>query len=93
MADITKSEEQIAKDKEAVKAMTGAKLAMEASLRRIHALETTLKSVQEQVKHIGGSVAHDNVYLRVWSESHRDWATLKSKDVFLALDNTIKAVL
>lgn len=88
-----KTEEQIAKDKEAVKAMTGAKNAMEAALRRIHALETTLKSVQEQVKHIGGAVAHDNLYLRVWSDSHRDYATLKSKDVFLGFDNTIKAVL
>lgn len=41
----TKTEDDIARDKEAVEKMKGAKGAMEAALRRIDTLETTLRNV------------------------------------------------
>tara|TARA_R110000796_G_scaffold68034_4_gene156040 strand:+ start:906 stop:1205 length:300 start_codon:yes stop_codon:yes gene_type:complete len=44
---MTKDEDQIAKDKEAIAKMVGAKSAMEAALRRIDGLSRALKLVQK----------------------------------------------
>lgn len=90
MTDITKSEEQIAKDKEAVARMIGAKAAMEAAQRRIETLETALKSTRNQCERVAaafGDAAHFNVY------HGTGWAVRSAKDIFRDIDNTIKAVL
>lgn len=62
---ITKTEAQIAKDKEAVKAVTGAKAAMEAALNRIDALERALRSVRAQSERVGKAFGPD-VFLNVY---------------------------
>lgn len=90
MTDITKSEEQIAKDKEAVARMIGAKAAMEAAQRRIETLENTLKSVRSRCDCVAkafGEAAHFKVYHQT------DWKVRSAKEIFLEIDNTIKAVL
>lgn len=92
MTETTKSEEQIAKDKEAIARMVGAKSAMESAIRRIDVLEQCIKSVREQVGVIGKSYS-ENVHLNVYSVSARDYRVIKAKDLFAAIDNTIKAVL
>lgn len=56
---ITKTEAQITKDKEAVKAVTGAKAAMEAALNRIDA------SVRAQSERVGKAFGPD-VFLNVY---------------------------
>ncbi len=90
MEDITKSEEQIAKDKEAVQRMIGAKSAMEAAQRRIETLESTLKAVRSRcdcVSKAFGDAAHFNVY------HQSGWQVRSAKDIFRDIDNAIKAVL
>lgn len=56
-----KSEEQIAKDKEAVARMIGAKSAMEAAQRRIELLEGKLRQAAELGIKVAGFLG-DNVY-------------------------------
>lgn len=92
MSEPTKSDDQIAKDKEAIAKMVGAKSAMEAAIRRIETLENCIKSVREQVDVIGKAFNED-VHLNVYSYSHRDYKVIKVKDLFAGIDNTIKAVL
>lgn len=85
-----KSEEQIAKDKEAVARMIGAKAAMEAAQRRIETLEGALKSVRQRcdcVSKAFGEAAHFNVYHQT------NWQVRSAKDIFRDIDNVIKAVL
>lgn len=88
---IDKSEEQIAKDKEAVKAMTGAKAAMEASLRRISALEGALKSVQHQSETLSKAFGKE-VFLNVWQRGG-DYKPELVSTLFEKINNTIKDVL
>lgn len=92
MADITKSEEQIAKDKEAVKAMTGAKAAMEAALRRIDTLEQSIKMLDRQITAVAAAYG-ENVHLNVWSYSQNSKQIVKASDFFDGIRNSIKAVL
>jgi hypothetical protein len=92
MSEPTKSEDQIAKDKEAIAKMVGAKSAMEAAIRRIETLENCIKSVREQVDVIGKAFG-ESVHLNVYSYSHRDYRVIKARDLFGGIDNTIKAVL
>lgn len=92
MTDIKKSEEQIAKDREAIARMVGAKSAMEAAIRRIEVLEQCIKSVREQVDVIGKSF-NESVHLNVYSYSHRQYHVVSVKTLFSTVDNTIKAVL
>lgn len=92
MSEPAKSEDQIAKDKEAIARMVGAKSAMEAAIRRIEVLENCIKSVREQASVIGKSF-NDNVHLEVYSYSHQNYRVVKAKDLFGGIDNTIKAVL
>ena len=47
---MTKTEEQIAKDKDAVQKMVGAKGAMEAALRRIETLESALRAAKVRIE-------------------------------------------
>lgn len=85
-----KSEEQIAKDKEAVARMIGAKSAMEAAQRRIETLESTLRNVRSRCDCVAkafGDAAHFNVY------HDRDWRVRSAKDIFGDIDRVIKAVL
>lgn len=91
MSELTKNEEQIAKDKEAVKAMTGAKNNMEAALRRIERLENTLRSVAGQSKTLSeafGKKAYLDVYQRDGT-----YKPARICDLFERIDNDIKAVL
>jgi hypothetical protein len=90
MTDITKSDEQIAKDKEAVARMIGAKAAMEAAQRRIEMLESALKNVRSRCDCVAkafGEAAHFKVY------HQGDWKVRSAKEIFSEIDNTIKAVL
>ncbi|WP_210203037.1 hypothetical protein [Pseudaminobacter soli (ex Li et al. 2025)] len=92
MTPIEKSEEQIAKDKEAVARMIGAKTAMEAAQRRIELLEQTLKSVQSRCDCVSksfGEAAHFNVY----HPQAGTWAVRSAKDIFRDINNAINAVL
>ncbi len=92
MADkIEKSESQIAKDKEAVKAMTGAKAAMEATLSRIDTLERALKSVRAQAEMLSKTFGKD-VFLNVY-QTGGNYAPERASTLFEKIDNTIKAVL
>ena len=49
----TKTEEQIAKDKDAVQKMVGAKSAMEAAIRRIQVLESALRLAKKRIEESG----------------------------------------
>ncbi|MBD7992873.1 hypothetical protein H9643_19025 [Ochrobactrum sp. Sa2BUA5] len=89
--EITKTEAQIAKDKEAVKAMTGAKAAMEASLRRIEILEMALKSVRAQVENVGKAFGPD-VFLNVYRAGD-GYSPRKASDLFAKIDADIRNVL
>lgn len=85
-----KSEEQIAKDKEAVARMIGAKSAMEAAQRRIEALESALKNVRFRCEYVSkafGDAAHFKVY------HDNDYRVRSAKDIFDDIDRVIKAVL
>lgn len=85
-----KSEEQIAKDKEAVARMIGAKSAMEAAQRRIETLEGALRNVRiraDSVAKAFGDAAHFNVY------HDQGWKVRSAKDIFGDIDRVIKAVL
>jgi predicted phosphoadenosine phosphosulfate sulfurtransferase len=87
---IEKSDEQIAKDKEAVARMVGAKAAMEAAQRRIELLESRLRSVREDCAYVAkalGDAAHFRIY------HMNDWRVRPAKEIFNDIDNTIKAVL
>jgi hypothetical protein len=92
MTNVEKSEEQIAKDKEAVKAMTGAKAAMEASLRRISQLEAALENVRRDAR-TAGEAYGGNVHLRVYNYRSNQYEVIEAKEHFARIDNTIKAVL
>lgn len=89
--EITKTEAQIAKDKEAVKAMTGAKAAMEAALSRIRTLEEALKSVRWQSERLGKAFGKD-MFLNVY-QANGDYKPERANDLFLKIDETIKKVL
>lgn len=89
--EITKTEAQIAKDKEAVKAMTGAKAAMEASLRRINTLEEALKSVRWQSERLGKAFG-ESVFLNVYQPGG-DIKPERASILFEKIDDTIKKVL
>lgn len=91
MNDITKNEEQIAKDKEAVKAMTGARNNMEAALRRIERLEMTLKSVLGQSKVLSEAFG-DKVQLDIWHQGG-EYKPVHVRKLFAKIENDIKAVL
>lgn len=91
MAEIAKTEEQIAKDKEAVKAMTGAKSAMEAALRRIDLLEMTLKSVIRQSDVLSEAFG-EKVQLDIWHQGG-EFKPVKVSKLFEKIRNDIKAVL
>lgn len=85
-----KSEEQIAKDKEAVARMIGAKSAMEAAHRRIETLESALRNVRSRcdcVQKAFGEGAHFNVY------HDNGWKVRSAKEIFGDIDRVIKAVL
>lgn len=85
-----KTEEQIAKDKEAVARMAGAKASMEAALRRIQSLETSLKTVQEECRAVGKAFG-DNAHFKVW---HNNGYVVRSAlDIFNDINNRINAVL
>lgn len=86
-----KTDDQIAKEKEAVKAMTGAKAAMEAALSRIDTLERALKSVRAQSERVGKAFGPD-VFLNVY-QSGGDYKPERASNLFQTIDNTIKAVL
>ncbi|PRD42080.1 hypothetical protein C5748_18160 [Phyllobacterium phragmitis] len=85
-----KSEEQIAKDKEAVKAMIGAKSAMEAAQRRIELLESRLKSVRSDCEYVARALG-EGAHFRIYHAN--DWRVRSVKEIFNDIDNTIKAVL
>lgn len=92
MTEVIKSDDQIAKDKEAIAKMVGAKTAMEAAIRRVETLEKCLASVREQSSVLGKAFG-ESVHLNVYSYSHRDYRVTKARDLFDAIDNTIKAVI
>lgn len=92
MAEITKHDEQIAKDKEAVKAMTGAKAAMEASLRRIAVLEQVISSVRRECESAAKTYG-DSVHIRVYSYKTNQYEVIKASEFFDRIDSAIKAVL
>jgi hypothetical protein len=66
MAATTKSEEQVAKDKEAVARMIGAKSAMEAAQRRIELLEGALRQAKVNLEAISKPFGPE-VFINVWS--------------------------
>ncbi len=89
---LEKSEEQIARDKEAIAKMVGAKSAMESAIRRIEVLEDCLRSVRQQSAVIGKAF-NETVHLNVYNSNLRDYRVTKASDLFANIDNTIKAVL
>lgn len=86
-----KTEDQIAKDKEAVRAMIGAKASMEAALRRIEVLENALKSVRHQSERLGKAFGPD-VFLNVY-QTGGDYKPERATTLFLNIDTTIKGAL
>ena len=85
-----KTEEQIAKDKEAVARMTGAKSAMEASLRRIELLEARLRRVKVQCAEVSKSFG-DYAHFKVWKNG--DHVVRSAKEIFTEIDQSINEVL
>ena len=93
MSDIApKSDDQIAKDKEAVKAMTGAKQAMEATLRRIELLENALSSVRKQSTDINKALG-DCIHVSSYDHQLGKHVPRKTADLFGAIAATIDKVL
>jgi len=91
MSEIQKTDDQIAKDKESVARMNGAKAAMEAALRRIDVLEKSLDSVKRQAEAIGKAF-NDEVHIRVYDHSNSNYAVVKVRTLFDNIGNTIKSV-
>lgn len=87
-----KTDEQIARDKEAVKAMTGAKNAMEAALRRIEVLEVALKSVRHQTQAIAKPFGQ-GLYLNVLDAGGSSYRPVALSELFGRIDETIKRVM
>lgn len=88
---IDRTEDQIAKDKESVKAMVGAKAAMEAALNRISTLERALKSVRAQTERVATTFGKD-VFLNVYQGDGRH-VPERASTLFEKIDQTIKDVL
>lgn len=89
-----KSEEQIAKDKEAVARMIGAKTAMEAAQRRIETLELALKTVRFQCEQVGKAFS-DSAHFYTYNPKNTTggWEVRKARDIFSDIDVTIGKVL
>ena len=93
MSDIApKSDDQIAKDKEAVKAMTGAKQAMEAALRRIELLEGALSSIRTRSDEMSKAFGGD-IYVNFYDRVSGNMKPTRSKELFGAINETINKVL
>lgn len=87
---MTKPEDQIAKDKEAVAKMIGAKDAMQASINRIKLLEETLTSVRESCKRINLGF-NDKIYLETYTGG--GWKPVKINDLLKEVDVKISGVI
>lgn len=70
MAEIT-NEERIARDKEAVAKLIGAREAMAASLRRITDLETILRHTQVRLNSLAGNVGEGLFYQVIENGSYK----------------------
>ena len=74
---MSKSEEQIAKDKEAIQKMVGARSAMEAALRRIDVLESALRVAKIRIEEMRR--AHgDSLAFSVYRDG--SWKFIIAKD-------------
>lgn len=73
-----KNDERIAKDKEAVAKMAGAKDAMAAALRRIETLEMALKAAQRQFTDLAGGIG-DGLHIQIVENSSWKAAPLKGE--------------
>lgn len=89
---LEKSEEKIARDKEALKALVGAKANMEAALRRNELLERTLIVVRRELK-IAAETYGDHIHLKVYNSRSSTWEVVKASEFFARIDDAIKAVL
>lgn len=90
MPEITKDQDQIAKDKEAVAKMIGAKDAMAAAIRRVSDLESTLGAVRSELQRIDKEVS-GALYVRSFVQN--EWKVIPLKEVFERVDATIRKVL
>lgn len=73
---MSKTEDQIAKDKEAVQKMVGARSAMEAALRRIDVLESALKVAKIRIEEM--QRAHgDNLAFSVYRNGSPTFVSAK----------------
>lgn len=87
---MTKTEDQIEKDKDAVASMRSAKANMESALRRVELLESRLKLVRAHCEVVAKAFG-DNTYFRVVQSGN--YVVRPAKDIFNDIDNSIKAVL
>lgn len=89
MAEI-KNDERIAKDKEAVAKMAGAKDAMAAALRRIETLEMALKAAQRQFADLASGIG-DGLYIQIIENS--SWKAVPLKGELVKWSAAITKVL
>lgn len=87
---MTKPEDQVAKDKEAVAKMIGAKEAMSSAINRIKTLEEALVYARENCRRISKCFSED-VYLRVYERG--DYKPIKLIDQFKDIDAKICGVI
>ncbi len=87
-----KSEEQIAKDKEAVARMIGAKSAMEAAINRVEQLERTMAAVRQRLEYVSKAFSGE-IYISVYDARASRYEARPIKDVFGELDRQMRAVL
>lgn len=85
-----KSAEQIAKDKEAVRAMVGAKDNMVSALNRIQVLERALADVQRKCARVATAFG-ENAHFNVWHDGA--YAVRSAKTIFDDIDAAIKRAL
>lgn len=90
MTAVDKTAEQIAKDKEFVNSMRGAKDNMVSALNRISELERVLKLVQNDCSNVAKAFG-DSAHFNIWHG--QGYAVRKAADIFGDIDKKIKAVL
>lgn len=87
---MTKTEDQIAKDKDAVQKMIGAKTAMEAALRRIQSLESALRTAKVRIEEIQRAQG-DSLAIAVYRDGSQKFVSAKehTRQAINAIDDAL----
>lgn len=87
---MTRTEDQIEADKQAVQKMIGAKSAMESALRRIQTLESALRGAKARIEEIGRGHG-DHLAIGVYREGNLKFVSAKelTRKAINAIDDAL----